>query len=257
MDISPFGLIMGVVLLLIPIWSLRHYKTGLVKDTLIGAGRMIVQLFMIAIYLEYLFKLNNLWLNLLWVIIMIIVAVVTVLNRTKLPKRLLAMPTFIAFAVALTFIVAYFQCLIVQIANPFEARYFVPVSGMILGNMLTANVIALNSFYVGLKRERNFFLYMLGNGASLSEATRPFMRDALIKSFNPTIATMTVMGLVALPGTMTGQILGGSSPSVAIKYQIMMMISIFSSSLISVLVTLWITRGRSFTPYGMLHDDIK
>ena len=58
------------------------------------------------------------------------------------------------------------------------------------------------------------------------------MREALIKSFNPTIASMAVMGLVALPGTMTGQILGGSSPNVAIKYQIMLMITIFSSSLI-------------------------
>ena len=74
---------------------------------------------------------------------------------------------------------------------------------------------------------------------------------ALIKSFNPTIASMAVMGLIALPGTMTGQILGGSSPSVAIKYQIMLMITIFASSLISVLLTLWISRKKTFDKYGM------
>ena len=133
----------------------------------------------------------------------------------------------------------------------FTAQYFIPISGMILGNMLSANVIALNSFYGSLNRERQLYLYLLGNGASPSEALTPFMREALIKSFNPTIASMAVMGLIALPGTMTGQILGGSSPSVAIKYQIMLMITIFASSLISVLLTLWISRKKTFDKYGM------
>lgn len=256
MDISTVGLLLGMLLLLIPVWALHYYRTGLVRDTLVGAGRMVLQLFLIAIYLEYLFRIDSAWVNLLWVVVMVVVAVVTVLSRTKLPRRLLAMPTFVAFVVALVIVVGYFQGLVVQLDNLFEARYFVPVSGMILGNMLTANVIALNSFYSGIRREQNFYLYQLGNGATLEEATRPFMRDALVKSFNPTIATMTVMGLVALPGTMTGQILGGSAPSVAIKYQIMMMIAIFSSSLISVLVTLWITRRKAFTPYGILRKEM-
>ncbi|MGL5771229.1 MAG: ABC transporter permease, partial [Bacteroidales bacterium] len=106
------------------------------------------------------------------------------------------------------------------------------------------------------KRESNFYRYQLGNGATFQEALRPFMRDALIKSFNPTIATMTVMGLVSLPGTMTGQLLGGSSPSVAIKYQIMLMIAIFASSLISVLITLWATRRKAFDTNGLLKDAV-
>ena len=118
---------------------------------------------------------------------------------------------------------------------------------MILGNMLSANVIALNAFYGSLDRERQLYFYLLANGATRGEATAPFMREALIKSFN----SMAVMGLVALPGTMTGQILGGSSPNVAIKYQIMLMITIFSSSLISVLLTLWAAKRRSFDSWGI------
>ena len=94
-------------------------------------------------------------------------------------------------------------------------------------------------------------LFRLANGATAHEARSPFMRDALIKSFNPTIASMAVMGLIALPGTMTGQILGGSDPDVAIKYQIMLMISIFASSLISVLLTLALTRHKIFDKYDM------
>ena len=143
------------------------------------------------------------------------------------------------------------RLLLLRLSRSPGKNLYRPISGMILGNMLSANVISLNSFYGSLNRERQLYLYLLGNGASPSEALTPFMREALIKSFNPTIASMAVMGLIALPGTMTGQILGGSSPSVAIKYQIMLMITIFASSLISVLLTLWISRKKTFDKYGM------
>lgn len=220
------------LLLLIPVTALAYYRTGLVKDTLIAASRMTLQLFLIGFYLEYLFTWNSAWINLLWVIVMICVASWTVLGRTKLPVKQLFIPVIVVVFCSICIIDVYFLGIIIKLDHLFEARYFVPVSGMILGNMLSANVIALNVFYGSLDRERQLYFYLLANGATRGEATAPFMREALIKSFNPTIASMAVMGLVALPGTMTGQILGGSSPNVAIKYQIMLMITIFSSSLI-------------------------
>lgn len=251
-DISYFNLLAGFLLLLIPVYFLYHYRTGLVKDTLVAAARMTVQLFLIGFYLEYLFRWNNLWINILWVIIMVVVASYTVLKRTKLNVKNLLIPVVVAFFFSITIIDLYFMGLVVHLNNLFDARYFVPISGMILGNMLSANVIALNTFFGSLGRERQLYLYLLGNGASRKEALSSFIRDALIKSFNPTIASMAVMGLIALPGTMTGQILGGSSPTLAIRYQIMIMVTIFASSLISVLLTLWTIIRRAFDRYGML-----
>ena len=243
---------LGFLLLIIPAYFLYRYRTGLVKDTLWAALRMTVQLFLIGFYLEYLFLWDSVWVNLLWVLFMVVIASSTVLKRTKLPQKMLFMAVAVAFLVSLLIIDLYFLGLVVRPEKIFTARYFIPISGMILGNMLSANVIALNSFYGSLTRERQLYLYLLGNGASPGESIAPFMREALIKSFNPTIASMAVMGLIALPGTMTGQILGGSSPSVAIKYQIMLMIAIFASSLISVLLTLWISRRKSFDRYDMM-----
>ena len=250
-DIGWGSMCLGFLLLLIPVTALAYYRTGLVKDTLIAASRMTLQLFLIGFYLEYLFTWNSAWINLLWVIVMICVASWTVLGRTKLPVKQLFIPVIVTFFCSICIIDVYFLGIIIKLDHLFEARYFVPVSGMILGNMLSANVIALNVFYGSLDRERQLYFYLLVNGATRGEATAPFMREALIKSFNPTIASMAVMGLVALPGTMTGQILGGSSPNVAIKYQIMLMITIFSSSLISVLLTLWAAKRRSFDSWGI------
>ena len=75
--------------------------------------------------------------------------------------------------------------------------------------MLSSNVIALNTYYSGLKREQQLYRYLLGNGATRQEAQAPFIKQAIITSFSPLIANIAVMGLVALPGTMIGQILGG------------------------------------------------
>ena len=250
-DISTFNRFLVLLLRFIPAYSLYYFRTGLVRDTFVAAGRMVLQLFFIGFYLEYLFEWNNVWINILWVIIMVGVASYTVLKRTRLSQKRLFLSVSVAFFFSIVILDLYFLGVVVRLEHLFDARYFVPISGMLLGNMLSTNVMALNTFYSGVEREKQLFQYLLGNGATLSEALAPFMREALIKSFNPALASMSVMGLIALPGTMTGQILGGSSPNVAIKYQITIMVTTFASTLISVLLTLWISRKQSFDEFGI------
>ena len=115
-----------------------------------------------------------------------------------------------------------------------------------------SNVIALNTYYSGLKREQQLYRYLLGNGATKAEAQAPFIRQAIIKSFSPLIANISVMGLVAFPGTMIGQILGGSSPNVAIKYQMMIMVITFTASMLSLMITISLASRKSFDAYGKL-----
>ena len=142
--------------------------------------------------------------------------------------------------------------MVLHLNNVFSAQYFIPIFGIIMGNMLGSNVIALNTFYDGVRRERQLYYYLLGNGATRLEALAPFIRNALVKSFSPTIANMAVMGLVALPGTMIGQILGGSSPNVAIKYQMMIIVITVSASMLSLMICISLSIRRSFDAYGNL-----
>ena len=214
-DISYWGLGIGMLLLLVPLYFFHHFKTGLVKPTIVGAIRMIVQLFLIGIYLKYLFLWDNPWINFLWVFIMVFVATETALSRTRLKRRIL------------------------------------------MGNMLSSNVIALNTFYSNLMREQQLYYYLLGNGATRHEATAPFVREAIIKAFSPAIANMAVMGLVALPGTMIGQILGGSSPNVAIKYQMMIIVITVAASILSLMTTLWLSARKTFDSYGCIRQVFK
>lgn len=252
-DISYISLGIGLLLLLIPLFYLWKFKTGLVWVTVVGVARMIVQLFFIGIYLNYLFLWDNPWINLLWVVIMVLVASHTAVARTKLKAKVLMLPISIGFLCSAICVGLYFIAVVLQIENPFSARYFIPIFGILMGNMLSSNVVALNAYFSGLKREQQLYRYLLGNGATRAEAQAPFIKQAIVKSFSPMIANVSVMGLVAFPGTMIGQILGGSSPNVAIKYQMMIMVITFASSMLSLMITISLASRRAFNSYGQLN----
>ena len=256
-DISYYNLFIGLLLLAIPFFYQWKFKTGLLKPAVIGTLRMIIQLFFIGIYLKYLFLWNNPWINFLWVIVMIFVAGQTALVRTGLKRRIILIPINVGFLCSVILVGLYFIGIVLQLDNIFSALYFIPIFGILMGNMLSSNVIALNTYYSGLKREQQLYRYLLGNGATRQEAQAPFIKQAIIKSFSPLIANIAVMGLVALPGTMIGQILGGSSPNVAIKYQMMIMVITFTASMLSLMITISLASRRSFDAYGKLLEVSK
>lgn len=251
-DISYFNLFTGLLLLVIPFFYLWKFKTGLLKPAVIGTLRMIVQLFLIGMYLKYLFLWNSPWINFLWVIVMVFVAGQTALVRTRLKRNILLIPVSVGFLCSVLLVGMYFIIIVLRPGNIFDAQYLIPIFGILMGNMLSSNVIALNTYYSGLKREQQLYSYLLGNGATRQEAQAPFIRQAIIKSFSPLIANIAVMGLVALPGTMIGQILGGSSPNVAIKYQMMIMVITFTASMLSLMITISLASRKSFDAYGKL-----
>ena len=256
-DISYVSLLVGLLLLLIPIYYIWRYETKLVKAICVGAVRMVVQMLFIGVYLRYLFEWDNPIVNLLWVCVMVYIAAETALSRTKVRRGVLMMPLIVGFIVASILVGLYFLGIVLGLNNVFSAQYFIPIMGILLGNMLTVNVIAVGTFYSTLQREQNLYYYLLGNGASRGDALQPFVRQAIVKSFSPTIANMAVMGLVSLPGTMIGQILGGSTPDVAIKYQIMIVVITMSASMLSLIMSISLSAKRAFDGFGRLKNVMK
>ncbi|MDZ7741737.1 MAG: ABC transporter permease [Bacteroidota bacterium] len=251
-DISWIDLSTGFILLLAPLLILWYYKTGLVLKTLLAAGRMTLQLFLVGLYLTYLFELNNVWVNIAWVLVMILVNTFTISDRSELKLRAFAIPVTLGTLIAIAIVDGFFLGLSLRLENIFEARYFIAITGMIMGNTIERNIIALNSFYKSLEREKLRYNFALSCGAKKSEALLPFFKDSLKRSFNPQLARMSIMGIIALPGMMTGQILGGSSPQIAIKYQIMLMLMIFIAGMLTVVITLNMANRFVFDKFGNL-----
>ena len=137
-----------------------------------------------------------------------------------------------------------------------DAQYAIPIGGMILGNCLRADIVGVRTFYNSIRSSEKSYHNSLAQGALLHEAVRPFITEACQSALAPAVATMATIGLVSLPGMMTGVILGGADPMTAIKYQIAIMIAIFSGTAITVTLAIRLSMKSAFTPYGLLDPEI-
>lgn len=255
-DISVFDLVMGLLSLIIPIFFLVLYKVRLIKDTLVAVFRMIIQLSLVAAYLEVIFKLNNPWINLLWILIMLFVSAITSIQRLKLKFKYFLLPLFSSALLALLLVDVFFLGIVMKLDNLFDARYLIPITGMILGNSLNNNIIGMSTYFYGLKEKSDLYYFLYTNSGSKKIAIRPFISNAIYKGLNPLIATTSVIGLISLPGMMTGQILGGSSPLVAIKYQIMVMIAILIACSLTLVFSIIFSNRFVFDEYGRFRKDV-
>ncbi len=252
-DIGWIRLVAAYSVFVMPLAVLGYYKTGLVKAMVVAIVRMTVQLLLIGIYLEYLFLWNNGFINIIWAMSMIIIAVPAVIKRSNLKVKKFFLPVWISMTSGVLGSAGLMLAGVLNLDNPFDARYMIPIVGMIVGNSLNASIIAIRGYYSTLNKEWVRCRYYLACGASNSEATFGFIQESLRLAYSPGIATMANIGLVSLPGMMTGQILGGSDPLIAIKYQIMIMVAIHTGTIISSFLALTISRWM-YPVTGELHN---
>jgi putative ABC transport system permease protein len=255
-DISWPGMLAAYCLLLIPLAMLLWQGVAILGRVAIAAVRMTVQLLFVGLYLQFVFNLDNAWLNCAWLLVMILVADVSILRHCRLRVRCFGVSLFVALVLGTGVPVLYFTMLILRRPQILEARYLIPIGGMILGNCLRADIIGIRHFYDTIKRDSRTFEYTLAQGAQLREAIRPYLREAIHNAVSPTVATMMTIGLVSLPGMMTGVILGGQPPVTAIKYQVAIMIAIFTGTAIAVPSAILMSLKRGFHPSGPLNKDV-
>lgn len=255
-DISLIRLFFAFGLLLIPVSLSLYLRLGIIRQLTISAGRMTGQLFLMSIVLVYLFRWDNPWLNIAWVVIMIFFACLSAMINSKLSFTSFFIPVFLAYFIGAGLVLLFFNAVIVNPANIFTARLMVVVGGMLLGNSLNSTIIGISHFYESLRKDKRRYLYLLSLGANQTEALLPFFRDAFLAALKPFMAGMATMGLVSLPGMMTGQILGGANPETAIKYQIAIVLAIFTAITISVALSLFFTARLAFNPYGILKENL-
>ncbi len=126
-----------------------------------------------------------------------------------------------------------------------------------MGNLMNSNTVALDRFYRQLFLRKHEYYHNLLLGASRNEAIKPFLREAYRAALTPRINNMATVGLVSLPGILTGQILGGADIQIAIKYEIMIMIVMFVSSSLSNFLGLKASMKSSLDSMNRIKDIYK
>lgn len=254
MFITTSAMALYLIILIIPFAFFFYLGLEQKKDLLISIVRLVVQLAFVGIYLKYIFTINNLFLNLLWVVVMLFTATFAVKNRSGIKLSYFFLGVFLS----LLFTLSIMFCLLLMVF-PKEtltaARYMIPIFGMILGNAMRGSIIAVSHFNENLMKKESEYIHYIFLGASYNEALKPFVRDSFKYAISPNLASMATIGLVSLPGMMTGQMLGGSDPALAVKYQIMITISIFTAVSISSFVLLNLLSRLSINKFGMLKHN--
>lgn len=252
LDISWIQLSLFSLVLLIPLYINIRYQLDLMQDMVIAILRMIGQLILVGVYLEFVFKTNNLILNLLWLCVMIVVGSNAIIGKAKLPAKFLFLPVITGLFVGLAPLLILLSVGVIQPSPLYSAQYIIPLSGMLLGNSLSGNIVALQNLYSAYEQRKPEYEAAISLGASPQYASVPFVRAAMQKALAPILASMATTGLVTLPGMMTGQILGGTSPMVAIKYQMIILIAIFVMMSVSITISLQLSLKRTISKEGRI-----
>ncbi len=247
----------SLCLFLVPILIInRRLNLKITGSLLKSIFRMCIQLGFVGLYLEFLFRLNSPGLNILYLLIMICIACQSILKSSQLKFKPLFLPVFLSLLIPFSMVLFFFNAFVAQIDNLFEAKYLIPIGGMLLGNCLRSIIIGLNNFYSGIQKQEKVYLYSLSLLGTRIAALKPYFKDSFIAAITPTMASMATIGLVSLPGMMTGQILGGSIPVVAIKYQIAIMLSIFYTEYFSTILSILFSLRIGFNILDVLNQDI-
>jgi putative ABC transport system permease protein len=195
------------------------------RQLAIATVRMVLQLVLVGYVLTFLFAaVSPLW-TALAAVIMVLFASREIVARQK--RRLLGLWKY-GLGAGCTLLAAgtvtIFSLATELHPQPwYHPRYSLPLLGMILGNTMTGIGLGLDVLTNGLVRERAAVEACLALGGTRYQAVLPVLRDALRSGFMPIINSMAAIGLVSLPGMMTGQILAGIEPIDAVKYQLLIM----------------------------------
>lgn len=223
----------GLATLLILITGVISVVLGLKleKPLAIAALRTVVQLLLIGVVLEWVFRVDHWAIIFVLLCVMTLVAGVTAVQRADSHYPGIWWNTIVSVW-ASSWLVTAFALFVVMhdLERWYQPQYAIPLLGMVLGNTLNGISLGQNALVEALISQRDRVETLLALGATRWEAARGPIRQAVRTGLIPIINTMTVVGIVSLPGMMTGQILAGTRPLDAVKYQIVIMFLVSSAT---------------------------
>ena len=232
-------------------------RLGVARPLLIAGARTVIQLLLVGLVLEALFANATLYWVALMSAVMLLVAGREVMARQK--RRFAG---FWGFGLGTTaMFVSSFSVAVLALAALIQPQpwylpqYAIPLLGMLLGNTMNGVALSVDRLTDGAWQRRQIIDARLALGEPWSRAVEEVRRDAMRSGMIPMINAMAAAGIVSLPGMMTGQILAGTPPLEAVKYQILVMLLITVGTGFGALVAVWFGARRLFDDRERLRLD--
>lgn len=221
----------------------RWQRVGLEQDMLVAVARAFVQLIAIGFALDFIFSRQGPFWILLVVGVMISIAGYTAGQRGKhIPRSLMVATIAIIVGAVLTL-----GLLITLNVFSFTPRFIIPIAGMVVGNAMTATGLVMARLRDDLRLQQAQIEAALALGATQRQASAGQLRRALTTGMTPIVDNTKTVGLIALPGAMTGMILAGASPLEAVQLQIIVMYMLVGAAAFSGLTATFLTYRQFFS----------
>lgn len=226
------------------------------RSLLLASCRTVVQLILIGLVLEWIFRFDRWYVVLAWATVMTCVAGLTAARRNERRYPGIWLNTILSVWLSAWTVTAFaLFAVFTEMGRWYEPQYAIPLLGMVLGNALNGISVGLNTFTESLVTRREQVESLLTLGASRWEAARRPVQHAIRTGMIPIINSMMVVGIVSLPGMMTGQLVSGMSPMQAVKYQIVIMFLIASATALGTVGVVLLSFLRLFnTRHQYRHD---
>jgi putative ABC transport system permease protein len=249
-DISLSWFEVGVAATLLAVNALvsLRLRLGLAPQIFWSATRMMIQLTILGLVLKQIFDLSSVAPVLLLAGAMTLIAGISAVGRINHRFRSIY-PIAVSSVWLSTWLVTLITILLIVRPQPYYSpQVVIPLLGMVLGNSLTGISLGLDRFLSELRSRRGEVEMLLAHGATRWESCRDVFAGATRTAMIPILNTMSVAGIVAIPGMMTGQLLAGAPPDQAVRYQIMIMFVIAAAIALGVVIALTLTFLRVTTP---------
>lgn len=240
-ELSVLDLSLASILVLALAGMSLYQHLSLERHLLIAASRTVIQLTLIGYILKFVFEsVNPLWMIPI-ALFMLAVATREILARQS--RRFSGIKGYFPAAITLfssSFVITLFALTIIIRNDPwYLPQYAIPLLGMIIGNSMNGITLALDNFVRSVMTQRLAIEQRLILGFRACESIQEIRRESFRAGLIPSINMMAAAGVVSLPGMMTGQILGGTPPVEAVKYQIMIMFMVVSAVGFGTFTALW------------------
>lgn len=248
MDIGFAGLLVGYFLSIVILVIHQMKRTGLARKYGISLIRMTLQLFLLGLVLQWILDTRNIPVLVALTLLMLLAATQLIVGGSGVSYRKFFLMTFTVSS--LSTLTAGALLLFGVIGLPLgewnNPRYIIPILGMLLGNTMNSGVISLRNLEQSIKSERKIIEQKLSYGARPMEAVLQYIREAYKLALLPHISSMAGMGVVSLPGMMTGQVLSGTDVMTAVKYQIAIVLGITAVAAVSNYILLHYAHKKYF-----------
>lgn len=256
MKLSILGLCLSLLFIAVPAWCFVTLRVKTLRTMLLSLVRMLMQVALVGLLYFGVSAAQSGVLSVLAVLLLTFFSTLYIVRRARLRRRML-LPVWGSLSVVVVAVTLFVLALVVRVDNLLDARWLLPMAGVVLALSVEGCSVALREYFVGLVRFSSTYFYYIGNGKSWLGAVQPMLKRAFERSCLPAARRMAVMGLFVFPLFLGGLCIGGMEIWQAAVLTVLTEVAAFCTYVLVVMLVVVVAQRFVISKRGKLTDTVR